>query len=147
MSIQQLPPKACHDLREADPAIPLIDVRTPQEFAAGHPEGALNVPIFVGGPFGGMQPNPGFADLVRQVAPDPAQRVIFSCAVGGRSHRACELLANAGYPHTINMVGGFNGARQPDGTVIEKGWAEAGLPVSTDPGDRSWQALQAKHGG
>src|SRR5436190_658104 len=48
--IQQLPPRACHDLREADPSIVLLDVRTPAEFAEGHPAGALNVPIVMFGP-------------------------------------------------------------------------------------------------
>lgn len=145
MTIQQLPPRACHELREADPSIPLIDVRTPEEFAAGHPQGALNVPAFFRGGLG-MSPNPAFVELVKKVAPEAASRVICSCAAGGRSQLACELLEEAGYAQLVNMVGGFSGARAPDGAVIERGWADAGLPVETDVAERGFAALQAKHG-
>ena len=36
-----------------------VDVRTVEEFAAGHVPGALNIPLFVRSPAGEMTPNPG----------------------------------------------------------------------------------------
>lgn len=145
MSIQQLPPQACHDLREADPSIVLVDVRTPEEFAAGHPDGALNVPIVFRSMMG-MQPNNEFTELVAKLSPDPSARVILSCAVGGRSQRACEMLAMKGYQALVNMAGGFNGARAPNGQVVERGWADLGLPVARDTSECGYDALRAKHG-
>lgn len=42
-----------------------LDVRTPEEFAAGHPPGAINIPfMFSAG--GGMSPNPNFTKEVRE---------------------------------------------------------------------------------
>src|SRR5687768_12974805 len=123
MSIQELPPKQCHDLRESDPKIALVDVRSPEEFAAGHPAGAVNVPIFFKGP-GGMQPNPDFLRVVEKVAPDKQGRVILSCQVGGRSMRACMLMEQQGWKQLINLAGGFGGLRAPDGSLETSGWAD-----------------------
>jgi len=143
MRFQELPVKSCHDLREADPAIPLIDVRTEEEFLAGHPEGAVNLPAFLEGP-DGLVPNPDFLRAVEAVVPDKQRRVLLSCAVGGRSRRACEQLAAAGYAHPINVLGGYSGARGPDGTVVEPGWRDAGLPTSSEPGGREWSSQKAR---
>lgn len=142
MPIQELQPRQCHDLREADPSIVHLDVRTPDEFAAGHPPGALNVPIFLAGP-GGMKPNPDFLRVATRVAPEKARRVVLSCAMGGRSMRACHALEEAGYTQLVNMVGGFSGYRAPNGELVVAGWADAGLPVSSETGDAAWDHLRA----
>ncbi len=141
MPIQELPPDPCHDLREADPSIVHLDVRTPDEFAQGHPPGALNVPIFfrVGG---AMELNEDFARVVERLAPDKGQRLVLSCAMGGRSMRACHVLEAAGYQRLVNMVGGFSGFRGPDGTLVVPGWADAGLPVSKELGEATWEHLK-----
>jgi rhodanese-related sulfurtransferase len=143
MSIQELPPKQAHDLRESDPKIVHIDVRSPEEFAAGHPAGSINVPIFFKAG-GGMQPNTDFLRVVEKVAPDKRSRVILSCAVGGRSMRACALMEQSGWTQLVNVAGGFSGAREFDGTLVEAGWADAGLPVSKEPGERAWSAVKAR---
>lgn len=141
MSIQELHPDQCHDLRETDPSIVHLDVRTPEEFAQGHPAGALNVPIFfrVGGE---MKPNEGFTRVIERLAPDKGRRLVLSCAMGGRSMRACHALEAAGYTQLVNMVGGFSGFRGPDGTLVVPGWVDAGLPVSTDVADAAWDTLK-----
>ena len=143
MAIQDLPPKHCFDLREADPSLPHLDVRSPAEFAAGHPRGALNVPISLPGP-GGLRPNPEFLAVAQALCPDPARRVILSCAMGGRSRRAAEALEAAGYQHLVNMRGGYSGARGPDGSLIAQGWEGQGLPCEQDPGERAWETLRAR---
>jgi hypothetical protein len=92
-----------------------------------------------------MCENPEFLAVAKALCADPSQRVILSCAMGGRSMRAAEALQAVGYSSLINMRGGFSGARRPDGTLSEQGWSGLGLPVSSEPGDRSWDALRA-HG-
>lgn len=61
----------------------LLDVRTPDEFGQLHLDGARNVPISV---------------LADQLASLPKDKpIVVYCAVGGRSAKAAELLAAAGY--------------------------------------------------
>ena len=139
MPIQDLPPKHCFDLREADPGIVHLDVRSPEEFASAHPEGSLNVPILFRGAEG-MSENPEFVAIAQAVCGEPGQRVILSCAMGGRSMRAAQALEAAGYSNLINMRGGFGGARGPDGTLTEQGWSGLGLPTSSEPGERAWDS-------
>ena len=57
-----LEPRACHKLVSED-GWTYIDVRTPDEFSAGHPVGAQNIPFALIGP-GGMMPNPMFLQVM-----------------------------------------------------------------------------------
>jgi rhodanese-related sulfurtransferase len=77
-------------------AIELIDVRTPVEYQEVHLEMARNVPLdqldpaaIVGGRSGG--------------ANDPLYVI---CRSGGRGRQAVEKLAQAGFPHAVNIEGG-----------------------------------------
>jgi rhodanese-related sulfurtransferase len=116
-----------------------LDVRSVEEFAAGHPPGAWNVPIFHRGPLG-MTPNEDFVAVVsRTFAKDT--KLVVGCASGPRSMRACEILAAAGYTHLVNVEGGFMGGRDEFGRPIP-GWASAGLPVEASaPPERSYATL------
>lgn len=136
--IQQLPPQQCFDLLECDAEILHLDVRTPEEFAQEHAEGALNVPAFFMGP-GGMQPNPDFVRAVVALSPDTVQRIVLSCRSGGRSNAAAQWLEQQGYQNLINMPGGFHG--MPDGSA--PGWKQCGLPTSTDTQGRDWATHKA----
>ena len=120
-----------------------LDVRTVEEFAAGHPTGAWNAPIFLRGPMG-MQPNPEFADVVKRRF-DKSSRLVVGCAAGGRSLRACEALVALGFTQLVNVEGGFGGARDDSGRVTVPGWQACGLPVATkaEP-DHTWSALRAR---
>ena len=61
----------------------LLDVRTPGEFAAGHLEGALNIPV---------------AELGRRLSEVPvAVPVVVYCRSGVRSANAAQLLTARGY--------------------------------------------------
>lgn len=82
----------------------LWDVRSPEEFASGHVPGAKNVPLDqVGSRMG-------------ELAAYKEGEVYLICQAGGRSARAAQTLASAGY-HAVNVEGG-TGA-----------WIAAGLPV------------------
>ena len=67
------------------------------------------------------------------------------CRMGGRSMKACELLARAGYTQLANVAGGFGGAADPFGRLVMPGWMQEGLPVEreSDPGT-SYAALQKR---
>ena len=143
MAHQSTNPPGAKQLLENDPECVYVDVRTVDEFEQGHVPGAYNIPIlFRTG--GGMQPNPDFLPAVTRRFPK-GQRIVFGCKSGGRSERACELLVGLGYAHLVNMVGGFHGAYDMTGNVIEPGWAACGYDTEREslPG-RSWKELTAR---
>src|SRR5690348_4439509 len=76
-----------------------VDVRTEQEFADGHPEGAVNVPISrMGG--GGMTPNPDFISVMEKAFAKDA-KIIVGCKMGGRSAKAAKALSAAGFTDVL----------------------------------------------
>jgi rhodanese-related sulfurtransferase len=116
-----------------------VDVRTVEEFHAGHPTGALNVPLTVAGP-AGSQMNPEFtAAIEARFARDA--KIVVGCASGVRSLRAVEILTSMGYRDVVDQRAGFGGSRSPFGARAEPGWAELGLPISLGPDRGSYQAL------
>jgi rhodanese-related sulfurtransferase len=126
--------------RRLDEGWVYVDVRSVPEFEQGHPSGAYNVPLMHMGP-GGMEPNPDFMTTMERVFPRDAKLVI-GCKSGGRSLRAAEMLAAAGYTNVVDQRAGFGGARDSFGQLSEKGWEAAGLPVSTTPEPgRTWSEL------
>lgn len=110
-----------------------VDVRSVPEFEAGHPAGAVNVPLLHRDPFRGMSPNPDFLRVMEAHFPKDAKLVV-GCQVGGRSFRACEVLAREGWVNVVDQRAGFGGAQDAAGRVLEAGWRDAGLPVETGPG-------------
>jgi rhodanese-related sulfurtransferase len=145
MAIKQVEPPEAHEILKANPGAVYLDVRTEPEFAQGHPAGAINVPVvFIKGP-GQMELNPDFLAVVNATLPH-GRKLIVGCLSGGRSQRACELLEAAGYTDLTNVRGGFGGARNPSGQVVVTGWRDAGLPVASEVGDNTYQALRKKAG-
>ncbi|HJW70240.1 MAG TPA: rhodanese-like domain-containing protein [Candidatus Binatia bacterium] len=123
MAIRQITPAdAARDLA-ATPGAVYLDVRTPEEFDAGHPAGARNVPVLLLDPATRRpRPNPEFLAVVqRHLA--PGTMLLVGCQSGMRSQRACELLADAGYTDLANVRGGFGGSEDA------AGWQESALPV------------------
>jgi rhodanese-related sulfurtransferase len=128
MPIRQTTPAEAHDALARDAAAVYLDVRTEGEFEAGHPAGAKNVPVLLLDPASGQpRPNPEFVAVVARRFP-PSTRLFVGCQSGGRSQRACELLAEAGFTDLANVYGGFGGARDPAGGIVP-GWEACGLPV------------------
>jgi rhodanese-related sulfurtransferase len=103
-----------------------VDVRSEPEFEAGHVPGALNVPISHQGP-GGLTPNPEFLSVIQQ-AFATSERLVVGCKAGGRSKRAVEQLAGAGYQELADMSAGWDGSRDAFGRVTP-GWSKQGLSV------------------
>jgi rhodanese-related sulfurtransferase len=112
-----------------------VDVRSVEEFAQGHPEGSVNVPILFQGPFG-MSPNPKFLQVMQRLYSTDTP-LLLGCRSGARSARACELLASHGYTKLANVGGGFLGGPG------EPGWAPSGLPSRTEPAPgTTWSELE-----
>src|ERR1017187_4769634 len=86
----------------------ILDVRTPEEFQAGHIPGAVNLDVSA-------------ADFQAKAALlDRSKIYLVHCASGGRSVRACEKLNHLDFPNLYNLPGGF------------KAWAKAGKPVEKE---------------
>jgi rhodanese-related sulfurtransferase len=132
MEIAQTTPPEAYETLQRHPDAVYLDVRTAAEFEAGHPTGARNVPVVFFAPGGQAAPNPDFVAVVERTIPR-ATKLIVGCQAGGRSQRACEILAQAGYTDLTNVRGGFGGARDQSGRIVVPGWREAGLPVETGP--------------
>ncbi len=144
MAVKEITPQEAHDILKADAKVVYIDVRTEQEFANGHPQGAVNIPVAFPDPARGMVMNPDFVKVVESHFPKE-KKIIVGCQAGPRSNAAAGLLQQAGYQDVANMVGGFGGMRDPSGNVVAPGWAASGLPVSNDNGEGvSYQSLAAK---
>ncbi|MGI2111376.1 rhodanese-like domain-containing protein [Shewanella frigidimarina] len=78
-----------------DRGVTLIDVRTAEEFAAGHIDGAINIP---------------FENIVSELAKRNITKdteIVLYCRSGNRSGMAQESLVKQGYSNTYN-AGGFD---------------------------------------
>lgn len=122
----------------SEQAHPYVDVRTPAEFAEGHPAGSINIPISMGH---GL--NPDFIRIVSALYAKDAP-LLLGCRTGGRSGQACQVLEHAGFFDVINVGGGFVGIPAgPMGPAVA-GWASLGLPASTDVSERGYAAVVDK---
>ncbi len=109
-----------------------VDVRPEEEFAEGHPEGALN------GPFDREPAR--FVAAVRAAlegrsADAGRARLVVGCRSGVVSVRAAELLASAGFGEVVEQRAGFEGSRGTFGELREAGWEREGLAVARGAGE------------
>lgn len=121
-----------------------LDVRTAAEYAAGHPEGAQNVPVMNPGPQG-MAPNADFLEIVEALYPKDA-KLVLGCRAGGRSLRAAEMLVVAGYTNIVDQRAGYEGSRDAFGSFTEPGWSPAGLPTAQETPGGSYTELRKRAG-
>ena len=77
------------------------------------PAGAVNVPLLHRDEHTGqMMPNRQFLDVMRANFPSDA-KLLIGCQVGGRSAQAAQFLTLAGFNDVANVLGGYDGARDP----------------------------------
>jgi len=133
--------------KAAPDEVTLIDVRTPEEFAfVGHPEMAWNIPLaFVTYHRKGGKTEHGAkmnVDLVAEVETiaGPTDTLLITCRSGGRSAKAVNQLAAAGFKNVYNIVDGVEGdkVKDPgsvfDGKRMKNGWKNSAPWVYTlDP--------------
>jgi protein disulfide-isomerase len=89
----------------ADKRNVILDVRTLEEFKAGHLAGAVHLDYLA----------PDFENRVQSL--DKARTYLVYCATGARSLRACGILNRLDFSRLYNLPGGF------------RAWAKAGQPV------------------
>lgn len=89
-----------------DATVQLVDVRTPEEYAAGHLRGAVNIDWYAD----------DFLETAKAKL-TPEHPVLVYCRSGKRSAAAAAKLEGIGFK-TYNLLGGY------------MGWTEAGKPVS-----------------
>lgn len=142
--MKEISPREAYDTMQGDTEAVYIDVRTVEEFVAGHPEGAVNIPIAFHDPAQGMVYNHEFVEVVeRHYTKD--RKLLLGCKAGPRSNSAANLLEQTGYQDVASVTGGFGGMRDPYGGVVVEGWAGLGLPVSQENGEgTSYESLAAK---
>ena len=88
-----------------EPGVIIVDVRTPEEFASGHIEGALNIDFNSG----------NFANEITRL--NPSETYAIYCRSGSRSGQAASIMHEAGFHDVSNLNGG----------VID--WTNDGLPL------------------
>ena len=113
LACQPAPPQAKTSISNSELAAELkkgaapviLDVRTPEEYRAGHIPGSLNVPL------------DQLAARLPELALAKSDEVVVHCERGGRAAQAEAILAKDGYEHVVDLEGHM------------KGWRESGLPV------------------
>jgi len=85
----------------------IIDVRTPQEFAEGHLDGAINLDIY----------DPGFENSVGSL--DFGGTYVVYCRSGQRSANALAFMRSIGIDNVTNLGG------------VTDASAETGIPIVT----------------
>lgn len=90
----------------SQPNVVIVDVRTPEEFAQGHIQGAVNIPVEM----------PNFAQATQALPPADAYAVY--CRSGNRSQIAVEMMSQAGVLPIVELISGTNG------------WTAAGYPLA-----------------
>ena len=137
MEIKRISPEEAKEFLESAEGYIYLDVRTVPEFDAGHVPGAKNVPVMGRDPYGRMQFNSQFVEIVEANFGKDA-KCITGCEKGGRSMKAAELLLSNGFTTVVDMRGGFAGETDPMGQLTYPGWSPRGLPttIESDSQDR-----------
>ena len=100
--------RGAHDLiaqNGDNPSFVILDVRTPEEFAAGHLADALNINFRA----------EDFRDQISTL--DRIKTYLVYCRTGHRSAEAARIMREKGFPRLYNLSGGI------------KGWLAAGFPT------------------
>jgi len=92
------------EIRSGKPPL-ILDVRTPEEFQAGHIPGAVNIP------------HDQLASRLSELPIAKSDQVVVHCELGGRAAKAESVLVASGYTKVVDLQGHM------------KGWRESGLPV------------------
>lgn len=107
--IRTIPPDQASALIEENrenPNFVIVDVRGPDEFAAGHIPGAVNIN------------SANFEEHIGSL--DPEAVYLICCQKGGRSAGVREMMREAGFSEVYEIEGGMSA------------WTVAGLPVVRD---------------
>jgi len=90
----------------SDPMVKVIDVRTPEEFAAGHLDGATNLSV----------ESPDFSNQLQDL--DKSTTYAVYCRSGRRSALAATQMAAAGFASIVNLQGGLADLQSAGAPVV-----------------------------
>ncbi len=90
---------------QGDANFELIDVRTPDEYAAGKIDGAIDIDFY----------DPAFRDALAQL--DRNKTYVIYCRSGNRSGQTLDIMRELGFTDVVDVQGGI------------AAWAESGLPI------------------
>ena len=110
-AVEEISPAELHARQAASAGILVLDVRTPEEFAAGHIPGARNIP------------HTELAQRISEVRDAGAEEIVVYCGRGPRARLGEATLAEEGVRGIAHLDGGF------------LAWSEAGLPVEGPAAD------------
>ena len=103
----------------------LVDVRSAEEFALGHLDGAVNIPV---------------DDLRDRMGEIPGDRTVYLyCGVGLRGYLASNILKDNGYKEVYNLVGGLK--------TYKAATAKLPLPTAGDSGNKPSQPSASQPSG
>ena len=77
----------------------VLDVRSPDEYASGHLEGALNIPHDM------------ISDGIAAAVPDKSMQIVLYCRSGRRAQTALKTMQDLGYENVLNL-GGLEDAQE-----------------------------------
>jgi len=101
------------DLVTQNKTVIVLDVRTPEEYAIGHIEGALNINI-------------AEADFSKRVSKlDRDKTYIIHCSANvknGRSAKSLEIMSSFGFDKLLNMEGGIIAWEQSGYPLVRSGF-------------------------
>lgn len=80
-------------IEKQDTSMVILDVRTPEEFAAGHVPGAINIPYT------------HLPSRISEVADAADKDIIVYCAVGVRAEMGAERLRENGFTRLLHLDG------------------------------------------
>jgi rhodanese-related sulfurtransferase len=90
-----LGPKAFSEKVKSTPDAVVLDVRTPEEFAEGYIEKAINIDFY----------RPDFKSQIQKL--DKSKSYFVYCKAGGRSASAAELMGKEGFKRVYDLDGGM----------------------------------------
>ena len=125
-----LSPQEAAALLAADPQARLVDVRTRAELDwVGTPEVPSGQFVHVEwNQYPGGVRNPNFLSALEAAVPKDAP-VLFLCRSAARSKHAAVAAAQAGYKQAMDVLEGFEGAKDGEGhRKTVEGWCFRGLP-------------------
>lgn len=107
------------ELRDMDrSAVILVDVRTPEEFATGAIEGAINIPL------------DDMRQLIGRIPTD--KPIVLYCGVGLRGYLASCILSQRGFDDVRNLVGGLKTYRAATAEVGKPAMPKSSSARCTD---------------
>jgi rhodanese-related sulfurtransferase len=140
-----LTPTEAYEMWRTNPGtVKILDCRTPEEYVfVGHPPMADNIPFQLWtGKWDGnkkaylLKDNPDFLAKIREKF-KPENTILVICSSGGRSAKAVDKLAEAGFKNVYNIINGCDGdsgtgAKSGDNSweIMKNCWKDNGAPWS-----------------